>query len=335
MSEYDEFKSVFITHLHSFDSFDTDMLKRISDCLDDAFCNYSIRRQQDVTDAKFCNSDILKQYLTAKEVEGCSDGTIRNYRYILTLFLTFVEKKLDEIEITDVRRFLREYKNSRSISDQSLDKYREAICWFFKWCHEEGVIPANPVHNLKPIRHEEKERKALSRLELELLRSACKDIRERAIIEFLYSTACRVSELCNVKKTDVDFHEQSVKIFGKGKKERTSWINAKCLVTLNLYLESRNDDSEYLFVNRNKPHGKCQRTSIEKLITNIQNRVSGISFKVTPHIMRHSSATHALQSGMDIQEIQKFLGHSKVDTTMKYAHVSTDDVRLSHRKHVI
>ena len=335
MNEYEEFKASIETKLHSYYGFDPEIIKKIGECLDNVSERYMIRRQEDVDEIKCCNADVLKQYLTAKEVEGCVDGTVKNYRYILTLLFSSVEKDIKDIETVDIRRFLREYKEQRGVSDVTLDKYREAIAWFFQWCHEEGIISINPTHNLKPIKHEDQQRKAMTRLELELFRSACETVRERAIVEFLYSTACRVSELCSIKKSDINLREQTVKIFGKGRKERTSWMNAKCLVALSQYLESRDDDSEFLFVNQNNPHGQCSRTSIERLLKKIQARANGISFKVTPHIMRHSSATHALQSGMEIAEISKFLGHSKLETTMRYAHVSTEDVMISHRKHVV
>ncbi len=335
MSEYEELKTMMMTNLHTDYGIDTETIKKVCDCLDTISTRYVVRRQDDIAQIQCCNGDILKQYITAKEVEGCAAGTVKNYRYILTLFFDYVQKDIKEIEAVDIRKFLREYKEDRNVADCSLDKYREAIVWFFSWCHEEGLVTVNPTHNLKPIKYEEKERKALTRLELEIFRNSCETVRERAIVEFLYSTACRVSELCNVKKSDINLHEQTVKIFGKGKRERTSWINAKCLVAISQYLESRDDDSEWLFVNQNKPHGKCSGTSIERLIKKIQQRSCGIPFKVTPHIMRHSSATHALQSGMDIAEISKFLGHKRLETTMRYAHVSTDDVMLAHRKHVV
>lgn len=311
-------------------------MEAVLKALDGLEGDYDVRPAEVVDEIRCRNGDVLTEYLETKTIEGCAAGTVNNYRYLLRQMMDYLAKDLDEIETADIRRFLRMYKETRQVSDASLDKYREAICWFFKWCHMEGRIRVCPTRNLKPIRHEEKERKAMSRLELELLRNACIDQRERAIVEFLYSTAFRVSELCKVKKSDVNFRERTVRIVGKGKKERTSWINDRCLLELTKYLESRDDENEYLFVNKNRPHGKMGRTSVERMIRKIQGRTGDqISFRVTPHCVRHTAATNALAGGMKIEQIQTYLGHAKLETTMRYAHVSTEDVKDSHKRFVV
>ncbi len=334
MTDYEEMKSQLLSYLY--DYVDAGQLGNVSEIIDNVMCDYTFKKNSEIVKITCANGDIVRDYLIAKTVEGCSDGTLRNYRYILNILFSRVQKDINEIDASDLRNFMKQYKQEKCITDATLDKYREAICWFFKWCHAEGRILKNPTFNLKPVKHEIRERKVMTRIELEIIRDACADIRERAIIEFLYSTACRVSELCSLKKSDVNMMDRTVKIFGKGRKERTSYLNAKCYMTLIHYLESRNDNSEYLFVNKNAPHNCVSKVSVERLVKKIQSRTDTANrIKITPHSFRHASATLALHSGMDGVEIQRFLGHSKLDTTMRYAHVSQDDVMMSHRKHVV
>jgi integrase/recombinase XerD len=161
-------------------------------------------------------------------------------------------------------------------------------------------------------------------------------LRERAIIEFLYSTGARVSELTIIKKSDINWYEKSVYLFGKGRKHRISFLNAKAEVALMKYLESRDDDCEYLFATIKKPHRNLSKDGVEKIVRNIAHRASdNIGKHITPHILRHTTATTALQSGMPIADISKLLGHESIDTTMIYAKSSLEDVRSGHKKHII
>lgn len=192
------------------------------------------------------------------------------------------------------------------------------------------------MKTIQAIKYEKKERQNLSRLELEYLRGACQTAREAAIVEFLFSTGCRVSELSVVKKADVDWSTKAVHLFGKGRKHRDSYLNAKAEVALITYLAQRGDDCEYLFVTERNPHRQITTAGVEKIVRNIAARASSrISKKVTPHVLRHTTATIALQNGMPIEEISKLLGHEKVDTTMIYAHTSTASVQAGHSRYVV
>ena len=177
----------------------------------------------------------------------------------------------------------------------------------------------------------------MSQLELEHLRAACITKRDRALVEFMYSTGCRVSELTNAKLSDIDWETKSVHLFGKGKKHRMSFMNARCEVTLKEYLETRTDDVAYLFVSTRKYAGKPKpltKSAIERVVKILSNR-AGMNKKVTPHVLRHTTATTAVQNGMPIEDISKLLGHASVATTMIYAKTSTDKVYSNHRRCVI
>lgn len=218
----------------------------------------------------------------------------------------------------------------------SVHKYREYISRFYQWACDEEYINKNPTKNIKPIKYEIKPRQALSQMELEYIRMACTSVREKAIIEFLYSTGCRVSELSIVKKCDIDWNNKSVHLFGKGNKHRISFLNAKAEVAIKEYLNERNDHNEYLFVSERKPHNQLKKPGIEKIVRNISRKASvNISKHVKPHVLRHTTATTAIQNGMPIEDISKLLGHSKIDTTMIYAHTSIEHVQLEHKKYII
>ena len=305
--------------------------------LDKVAASYDVKTKE--TDLVVYNGELpeaAKIYLVCKKMAGLTDATLENYKIILNVFFREVKKQPQFITANEIRSFLYLYQERKGISHRTLDKYREYITRFFTWAHDEGYITSNPARNIAAIKYEEKPREALTQVELEYLRMACTTIRERAIVEFLYSTGARVSELSIVKKSDINWYEKSVHLFGKGRKHRTSFLNAKAEVALIKYLESRNDDCEYLFITERKPYRNLSKDGIEKIIRNIAHRASdNIGKHVTVHTLRHTTATTALQSGMPIADISKLLGHESIDTTMIYAKTSLEDVRSGHKKHII
>ena len=278
--------------------------------------------------------EAAKIYIAVKKTEGLSDMTIYNYAHVLRNFFECVRKPLDCITPNDIRMYLYHYQQNRNISDRSLDKYRETLCWFFSWAYREEYITKDPSKPIKAIKYTAKERQSLSQLELEHLRLGCKSIRDRAMLEFFYSTGCRVSELTTVKLSDIDMREGIVTLFGKGKKYRKSFINAKAEVAITEYLKSRNDDSEYLFVSERRPYRQLKKGAVEKVIRQIAGR-SSVSKNVTPHIIRHTTATQAVNNGMPIEGVSRLLGHANLATTMIYAKVSDESVHAQHVRHIV
>lgn len=305
--------------------------------LDQVSAGYEIKQKE--SDLEVCNGElpeVVRVYLVCKKMAGLTDGTLKNYKIILSVFFREIRKQPQFITANEIRKFLYTYQEQKGVSHRTIDKYREYITRFFTWAHDEGYISNNPARNIAAIKYEEKPREALTQVELEYLRMACVTIREQAIIEFLYSTGARVSELTIVKKSDVNWYEKSVHLFGKGRKHRISFLNAKAEVALLKYLESRNDDCEYLFTTMKKPYHNLSKDGVEKIVRNIAHRVSGnIGKHITPHILRHTTATTALQSGMPIADISRLLGHESIDTTMIYAKSSLEDVRSGHKKHIV
>ena len=331
---YERFRNDFLLELASLN---VDNATQILQALDKVFPKYDIKLKETGLSVLVDElPELVKMYLVCKKIQGLSDTTITNYKIFLQLFFRYVNKQPQTVTTNDIRIFLYKYQKDKEISFRTLDKYREYIARFFTWAHENGYIEMNPARNVAPIKYEEKPRESLTQLELEYLRTSCQSIKEKAIIEFLYSTGCRVSELANVKKADINWSEKTVHLFGKGKKHRTSFINAKAEVTLLKYLNDRNDDCEYLFVSSRKPYHQMHKEGIEKIVRNISKRASNLTGKhITPHVLRHTTATTALRSGMPITDISKLLGHENIETTMIYAKSSIEDVRAGHKKYIM
>lgn len=199
----------------------------------------------------------------------------------------------------------------------------------------EEYICKNPAINIPPIKYERKHKKAMTQLDLEKVRSACKTKREKAIVEMLYSTGCRVTELERLNISDVNFETKEVFLFGKGDKHRTSYLNAKAEVALKDYLNERSDENPALFVYDRKPHSRLKKSGIELIVKKILERTSDVSTHVTPHVFRHTTATTALDRGMNIVDVSKLLGHRKVETTMEYITTNSESVKNDHHNYVV
>lgn len=335
MNNYEQMKNQFLVELNKSLPMSADNFNLVVSALDIAVRKFDITLKETSQEtSENVIPAMLDTYLIVKKTEGLSEGTLENYERILKGFFTWAKKKPEEVTANDIRMYIYEYSQTHKVSGRTLDKYREMICWFFGWAHMEEYIPKNTARAVKAIKHEVKERSALSQMELEYLRMACETKRDKAILEFFYSTGCRVSELLIVKKDDIDWHAGTVCLFGKGKKHRTSYINAKCKVALKEYLAQRTDDCPYLFVTERKPYRNCTKEAIERAIRVLAAR-SQVDKKVTPHMLRHTTATQAANNGMAIQDVSRLLGHANVATTMIYAKISQSKVHAEHQRCVI
>lgn len=314
---------------------DTDTLNRVLQALDQAAGRYEITRKE--TSLTVYGGELpeaVKIYLVCKRMAGLAEETLKSYRIILEVFFREIRKPPEQVTTNEIRLWLYDYQRRQEVSSRTLDKYREYISRFYAWALDEGYVPCNPAKNVEPIKYETKPRQALTQVELEYLRLSCRTARELAIIEVLYSTGCRVSELAGLKQSDIDWGEKAVHLFGKGRKHRTSWLNAKAEVALRGYLEERHDDCEALFASTRHPCHGLTKSGLEKIVAGIAAR-SEIGKNVTPHILRHTTATTALQNGMPVADISRLLGHEKIDTTMIYAETSLEDVRAGHKRHIV
>lgn len=278
--------------------------------------------------------ELVQIYIASKKVEGLAEGTLENKLRTLIDFCHTTNKPLTSVTANDIRVYLYNYQQSHGISNRTLDALRIIIRSFFGWLAAEGYLSSDPALTVRAIKYEKKQRQSLSQIELEYVRKACRDSRDRAIIEFLYSTGCRVSELVGCKISDVDFMAATVHLFGKGSKHRTSYLNAKASLSLHDYLKSRNDNSEFLFVSQKQPHEQLSVAQVQRIVKRIR-KDSGITKPLSPHILRHTTATQAVAHGMPVEAVRQLLGHESVATTMIYVETAQEDVQSSYKKAVV
>lgn len=300
--------------------------------------NYDIsQRETHVVPYQSNVPDCYRVYMVAKKIEGMSPESMKTYNFYLTDFFEHINRPFEQVTTNDIRIYLYETQKRTGISNRTLDGKRLVINTFMDWCWKEGYIPNNPCASIKPIKFEEKPREPLSNMELEIVRDACENYRDKAMIELFYSTGCRLSEMVNLKISDIDFTSKEVHLFGKGSKHRTSYLNAKAEYMLKKYFElerPKDSISDSVFVIFRKPYNGMHKESIYARIKAIQRR-SGIERSLFPHLLRHTMATDALNRGMNVAEVKEILGHEKLDTTMIYAKISHDSVKFNHRRYVV
>lgn len=315
---------------------DVDTLRKIEPQLELILSNYEIEDRK--TEIIPYGSDIpetVEIYMVTKKISGLSDKSLYLYGVVLTDFFRTVQKKPEKVSANDIRVYLYLYQKNHKISNRTLDCRRTIICGYFNWMAAEEYICKNPAINIPPIKYERKHKKAMTQLDLEKVRSACRTKREKAIVEMLYSTGCRVTELERLNISDVNFETKEVFLFGKGDKHRTSYLNAKAEVALKDYLNERNDTNPALIVYDRKPYTRLKKSGIELIVKKILERTSGVSTHVTPHVFRHTTATTALDRGMNIVDVSKLLGHRKVETTMEYITTNSESVKNDHHNYIV
>lgn len=314
----------------------TEVLKDISIKIDSVLRDYDVQIAcKEIVPYNYEIPETVQIYIVSKKIDGKSEKSLYLYSIVLKNFFFTIMKPNEEVTANDIRLYLYNYQKEHGISNRTLDCRRTIICTYFAWIAAEGYIPKNPAINIKPIKYERQHKKAMTQMDLEKIRDVCKTKREKAIVETLYSTGCRVSELEHLNISDVNFETKEVMLFGKGNKHRVSYINAKAEVALKNYLEERTDDNEALFVYDKKPYGRLKKSGIEAVVKKIINRVNDIDIHVTPHVFRHTTATNALNHGMSVVEVGKLLGHENLETTMEYISIKSDSLKSSYQKCVV
>ena len=278
--------------------------------------------------------EIVKMHIAALAVQNRSKHTINARLTVLRMFFHEVRKPFDKVGTNDIRIYLYNYRMERGVSDSTLNQIRSNINAFYAWCVDDDYLERNPARKIGKIKAQAPERVPLTMIQLEMLRYACRTPREKALIDFLYSSGCRLSEACDMLISDVNFEDQTVIVrHGKGDKRRTTYLNAEAVISLRTYLATRSDDCPSLFASDRKPTHSLSKSAVEKIVRQIAERTS-IDRRIHPHLFRHTVATSAIRSGMPIEQVQRFLGHSKIDTTLIYAKTDDQDVHDSHRKYI-
>lgn len=276
------------------------------------------------------NKDYLRLFVESKSVEGLSKETLHYYEKGIEEFLRYINVPLAQVTTEHIRDYLAQYPHRHQCSRATLDLHRRYLSTFFSWLYEEDYIIRNPIKRVHKIKSEQKLKTVLSDEDVEVLRDSCKNLRNHAIVDLLYSSGMRVGEIRLLNIDDIDFEKKECVIFGKGSKERTAYFDARTKIHLKKYLESRTDTNEALFVSVKKPHQRLERNTYETILREMGKEL-GIN-KVHPHKFRRSMATKAIDKGMPIEQVQRILGHSEINTTMTYAMVNQNNVKQSYHK---
>lgn len=306
------------------DDYDT---VKLSLYLDDLLSNYKIE-PRDLDLAHEDNESYVKMFLSALKVENYSSHTLKNYRYELINFSQALNKPILKASTADIRKYL---ADSEQLKQSTIVTKLDILSSFFGWLVKEDELLRNPCIKIKRPRLPKKVREGLNVIELEQVRAACKDIRQRALIEVFYSTGCRLDELRKIDKEAIDWETSSVIVCGKGDKERKVYLSEKAKYYLNQYLDSRTDECPALFVSERRPIRRLTNEGIQYQIKKIK-KAANIDKPLHPHIMRHTFAQLNLNAGMELADLQALLGHEKADTTARYAQVSEERKYTAFRR---
>ena len=287
-------------------------------------------KEQDKRDIS--NDEYLKLFLEAKKIEGCSERTIQYYGTTINKMLGMVTEPIRKITTEQIREFLSEYQKINNCSKVTVDNVRRNISSFFSWLEEENYILKSPMRRIHKIKTNQQVKEVISDEDIEKLRDNCPCQRDLAIIDLLYSTGIRVGELVNLNITDIDLDARECVVFGKGGKERKVYFDAKAKLHVQEYIDSRTDSNPALFVTLDSPHDRLKISGVEIRVRQLGRQLS--LQRIFPHKFRRSTATRAIDKGMPIEQVQKLLGHSQIDTTMQYAIVSQNNVKSSHQKYI-
>ena len=278
------------------------------------------------------NETLLKAFLSAKQVEGCSQPTIRYYGNTIKQLADNMPKRFTDYTTEDIRAYLAVFQQKHNATKVTVDNVRRIFSSFFSWLEEEDYILKNPVRRIHKVKTGTQVREVLSDESLESIRDTCTRSRDLAMIDLLASTGMRVGELVKLNRDDINFTERECVVFGKGNKQRIVYFNARAKIHLQQYLNERSDQNEALFVSLNDPQKRLQISGVEVRLRKI-GREANVP-RVHPHKFRRTLATMAIDKGMPVEQVQKLLGHVKIDTTMHYAMVSQNNVKLSHRRFI-
>ena len=301
-------------------------MKKLQEVILKVFSENEADRQQ------ISNLEFLKMFLDAKKIEGCSERTIQYYKVTVEHLFSIIDTEVRKITTEEIRRYLAEYQKINGCSNVTVDNIRRNISSFFSWLEEEDYILKSPMKRIHKIKTKTVVKNVITDEGIEKLRDNCSEIRDLAMIELLYSTGIRVGELVNLNIDDIDLDGRECVVYGKGDKERRVYFDAKAKVHLKRYIESRSDDNGALFVTLDSPYARLKISGVEIRLRQLGRRLD--LDRIHPHKFRRTMATRAIDKGMPIEQVQRILGHSQIDTTMQYAMVNQSNVKSSHQKYM-
>lgn len=329
-------KNLFITEVKQamLNFLDNAQIAKLDEILNHFLYNKEIIEQDNtnIQQEMKSNEELLAMFLSAKKVEGCSTKTLKYYKASILKMFSLVTKYVIHMTTDDLRKYLADYQGINQCSKANIDNIRRILSSFFAWLEEENYILKSPVRRIHRIKTNKPVKETYSDESLEILRDNCDCLRDLAIIDLLSSTGMRVGELVRLNRNDIDFENRECVVFGKGSKERPVYFDARTKIHLKNYLDSRIDNNPALFVSLLKPFNRLEISGVEIRLRKLGRKLK--INKVHPHKFRRTLATKAIDKGMPIEQVQRLLGHAKIDTTMEYAMVNQQNVKISHKKYI-
>lgn len=278
------------------------------------------------------NEGLLSTFIAAKRIEGCSEKSLKYYQSTIENMIVSLKKDVRHVLTEDLRSYLIEYQGRNQSSRVTIDNIRRILSSFYSWLEDEDYIVKSPVRRIHKVKTAINIKETYSDDEMEKMRDSCKELRDLAIIDMLSSTGMRIGEMVLLNRVDINFTERECVVFGKGNKERIVYFDARTKLHLQKYLGSRSDDNPALFVTLRAPHNRIQIGGIEHRLREMGRQLNIV--KVHPHKFRRTLATMAIDKGMPIEQLQRLLGHQRIDTTLHYAMVKQNNVKLAHKKYI-
>ncbi len=292
--------------------------------------NYEITENR--TNDDDTQTDFVELFIAAKKIEGCSEKSLKYYKKTIITMLESVNKSIKHIVTDDIRTYLTNYKENKNAGKVTIDNIRRILSSFFSWLEDEDYILKSPVRRIHKVKTAKVVKDIYSDETLELMRDNCTTKRDLAIIDLLASSGMRVGELVSLDRDDINFNERECVVFGKGSKERLVYFDARTKIHLQNYLDERSDNNSALFVSLKAPYERLQIGGVESRLRELGKKLN--LTKVHPHKFRRTLATSAIDKGMPIEQVQQLLGHQKIDTTMHYAMVKQQNVKIAHRRYI-
>ncbi|UYC94276.1 tyrosine-type recombinase/integrase [Clostridium perfringens] len=311
---------------------DNMQMEELHKVLIERFQGVSIVYESSEVEPNHKNENYCDMFISSKRVEGCSEKSLKYYKSTIENMLNVLGKEIKHITTEDLRKYLSKYYENSSCSKVTIDNIRRILSSFFSWLEDENYILKSPVRRIHKIRTGKVIKETYTDEHLEIMRDSCKEIRDLAMIDLLNSTGIRVGELVKLNIDDVNFNERECIVTGKGDKQRKVYFDARTKIHLENYLKSRRDNNNALFVSLIKPHKRLKISGVEIRMRELGRKLN--ITKVHPHKFRRTLATRAIDKGMPIEQVQQLLGHQKIDTTLKYAMVNQNNIKISHRKFI-
>lgn len=310
---------------------DNAQLKQLQKVLECTLFGCDITKQEE-KETTNDNPKLIDSFISAKRIEGCSEKTLKYYRTTIETMELAIDKSIRHIQTEDLRSYLTGYQSKNQSSRVTIDNIRRILSSFFSWLEDEDYILKSPVRRIHKVKTATNIKETYTDEELEKMRDNCTELRDLAIIDMLASTGMRIGEMVLLNKADINFNERECVVFGKGDKERIVYFDARTKIHLQNYINSRTDDNTALFVTLRSPHERIKIGGIETRLREMGKTLE--IEKIHPHKFRRTLATMAIDKGMPIEQLQRLLGHQRIDTTLQYAMVKQSNVKLAHRKYI-